>query len=152
MGFRANKSCGLHCHIDMADSSEEDRKALHKFGTWIEAEVFKLVAKTRGNNRFCRRLAGFESDMNDKYKWMSLQSYNRHKTVEFRLHHGCTQPEVVAEWAKVCLRIVEQGMKLGRMEQKPNGSLFELLDFSKYEKKFWLSSAKKLHGREVEVA
>lgn len=151
-GFRANDSCGLHVHIDMSDTNEEERQALHKFGKWVQAGMFKLVAASRANNTFCKKLTSYDTDKSDKYRWLSIQSYSRHRTVEFRLHHGITQPDIVAEWVKLCLRVVDRGMKLGNLSSAPSDSLFTLLGLTEYEKRFWSARAKKLHGRDMEVA
>lgn len=150
-GFRANDSCGLHVHVDMSETTDEEREALHKFGKWIQNDIFKLVASSRADNHYCKKLGNYATDKTDKYRWLSIQSFQRHRTVEFRLHHGITQPEIVAEWVKVCLRIVDRGLKLGMLPNQPSESLFTLLGFNEYEKRFWSARAKKLHGRNVEV-
>lgn len=152
-GYRSNDSCGLHVHVDMHDTTEDERRALHKFGLWAQEKgVFRFAAKSRARSRYCRPLTSFDADKADKYRWMSIQSYARHRTVEFRLHHGITKPELAVEWVKVCLRIVDRGLKLGALNNAPAETLTDLLGLTDYEKQFWLATAKKLHGRDVEVA
>lgn len=149
MGFRANKSCGLHCHVDMISSSVEDRKAIYQFGKWIQEDIYKLVARSRSQGQYCQKLTtGLEQSQ--RYLWLNMKhAYERHKTVEFRLHHGTTQPDRVVEWVKVCLRIVEVGLKLGHLSRRPTGTLFELLQFNAYEREYWMDVARSLHGTEV---
>ena len=149
MGFRANKSCGLHCHVDMISSSPAEREAVFKFGTWIQDDVYKLVARSRSSATYCKKLT---TSMNsaERYSWMNMKhAYDRHRTVEFRLHHGTTQPDRIVEWVKVCLRIVEVGLKLGHMRTRPAGSMFNLLGFNAYEREYWMDVARSLHGAEV---
>lgn len=150
MGFRANSSTGLHCHVDMISSSVEDRRAIYKFGTWIQDDIYKLVARSRGVAQYCRKLTT-TMERADRYVWLNVKhAYERHRTIEFRLHHGTTQADRIVEWAKVCLRIVETGLKLGRHRQRPEGSLFQLLSFNAYEVEYWTDVARLLHGAEVQ--
>jgi hypothetical protein len=133
----------------MISSSEEDRKALYKFGTWIQDDVYKLVARSRAGGSYCKKLT---APMNraERYVWLNMKhAYDRHRTVEFRIHHGTTQPDRVVEWVKVCLRIVEMGLKLGRARSRPDGSMFDLLGFNQYEREYWLDVARSLHGADV---
>ncbi len=149
MGFRANKSCGLHCHVDMISSTPEERKALYQFGKWIQDDIYKLVARSRSQGQYCQKLTT-SLDQSQRYLWLNMKhAFERHKTVEFRLHHGTTQPDRVVEWVKVCLRIVEVGLKLGHMSRRPAGTLFELLQFNAYEQEYWMDVARSLHGTEV---
>jgi hypothetical protein len=98
-------------------------------------------------------LGSFDEDVSDRYKWLNLSAYERHRTVENRLHHGTTLPERTLEWAKVCMLIVERGMKLGHLPARPAGqSLFDLLLFTPYQKNYWTRIAQKLHGRTVAFA
>lgn len=150
MGFRANKSCGLHCHVDMISSSAEDRKALFRFGTWIQDDIYKLVARSRASATYCKKITT-TLERSDRYLWMNMKhAYERHRTVEFRLHHGTTQPDRIVEWVKVCLRIVETGLKLGRHRQRPEGSMFDLLNFTPYEREYWTDVSRLLHGTEIQ--
>lgn len=149
MGYRANRSCGLHVHVDMVSSSEQDRDALWNFGKWVQDDMFKLVARSRSQSQYCKRLG---NDRGDRYLWLNIDSaFDRHRTVEVRLHHGTTQPDRVYQWAKLCLRLVETGMKLGHMSARPRGGLFDLLQLSAFERGYWLDVARTLHGHQTTV-
>lgn len=150
MGFRANKTCGMHVHVGMVGSTLEDRKSVHKFGRWIQDDIYKLVAKSRSQSRFCEKI-GQSMTNSDRYKWLNMEpAFERHGTVEFRLHHGTTQPDRIVEWVKVCLHIVESGLKMGRMRTRPTGSMMDLLGFTVYEKNYWTDVARSLHGQDVQ--
>ena len=147
LGYRANTSCGLHAHVSLLDTAPEEREALRTFGLWIEQDIYKLVAPSRREVTYCRPLN--QGNRNERYKWLNLMSWERHRTVEFRFHHGCTRPLAVVEFVKLCLRIVERGLKLGHKAQKPGGGIFDLLGLSAYEREYWTATAKKLHGENV---
>lgn len=145
MGYRANKSCGLHVHVDAIDLKTGDLAALNKFGNWIQNDLYKFVAPSRTGNQYCRKLNGTLS--NERYHWLNLKpSWDRHRTVEFRLHHGITIPERTTEWVKVCLAIVEKGLRIGYQSRCPSMSLMEMLGFTEFQKKYWTSISKALHG------
>jgi hypothetical protein len=148
MGYRANRTCGLHVHIDAIDTTELQRGYIRKFCSWIEGDIFKLVARNRRGNQYCSDLGGATS-RGDRYRWLNLEAYEKHGTLEFRLHHGTTQPERTVEWVKVCLSMFEMGLQIGRLANKPDSSLFHLLGFSAYQVKYWTTVAKSLHGDAV---
>ena len=152
MGYRANKSCGLHIHINALDLSPADRKALHTFGRWIEADAFKMVHPNRMTNHYCEKLKrSFNpNEAGDRYRWMNLSAWHKHRTVEFRLHHGTTLAERVYEWTKVCLAIMENGLKLGRMSRRPPGSILDMLNMSPRDRNYWTRAAKYYHGSSTE--
>jgi len=133
----------------MISSSVEDRKALYKFGNWVQEDIYKLVARSRTNGQYCKKLST-TMDRADRYVWLNMRhAFDRHRTCEFRLHHGTTQPDRIVEWVKVCLRIVEMGLKLGRSRTRPDGSMFDLLGFNAYEREYWTDVARSLHGADV---
>jgi len=147
LGYRANKTCGLHVHVDATDMTDDDRNAMHKFGRWVQTDMFKLVAKSRTTSQYCQKLEAETTydDEDDRYYWMNLSAWHRHRTVEFRLHHGCTNAERVVEWVRLCLRVVERGLKIGRMPQRPSENLGALLELGEYERKYWKAVAKTLN-------
>jgi hypothetical protein len=138
MGFRTNKTCSVHVHADISDTTKEERQALLKFGTWVENDIYSFVAPSRRQVIYARPLSERSSAGNERYKWLNIEpSFQRHGTAEFRLHHGCTKADRVAAWTLICLRIVERGLKLGTLSEKPDMDIFKLLDLTKYEKAYW---------------
>lgn len=146
MGYRANKSCGFHVHVDAIDLKDTDLVALNRFGCWIQDDIFKLVATSRTDNQYCQKLSNSISG-GDRYMWLNLKpSWQKHRTVEFRLHHGITMPDRATEWVKVCLAIVEKGLRLGYQGSRPSGATMDLLGFTKFQKDYWSAVSKALHG------
>jgi len=145
MGFRANKSCGLHVHFDISDISKQDMAALKNFGLHIEVPIFKLVSPSRLGNNFCRGLNDVANT--SRYRWMNLQeAFDKHHTVEFRLHQGTTVPDRIVEWVKVCALILETGLKLGYTQITAGSDLFNILGFTRYQKLYWMEVVERLHN------
>jgi hypothetical protein len=147
MGYRGNASCGLHVHIDALDLSNADRTALFRFGRWIQDDMYKLVSPGRAASMYCLKLG--RNFPRARYHWLNLLAYQKHRTVEVRLHHGTTNPERIGEWVKLCLRVVEMGLKLGRLSRKPEMTMFQLLDLTPYEVAYWTEVGKSIHGPNV---
>jgi hypothetical protein len=146
MGFETNQSTGLHVHASIAETAPTDRLALLKFGRWIEGDIFGLVEPARRNCSFCRPLAARPTQ--NRYLWLNVEpAFHRHNTAEIRLHQGTTDPDLVVEWVKVCLAVVERGLRLGAMAAKPPGSLFDLLDLTEYQRRFWAEAKERLDMR-----
>ncbi len=126
------------CFSERQSLSATDRSDLHKFGTWIEGDLYSFVARSRREVIYARPLSEPVHSGNERYRWLNINpAFEKHKTVEVRLHHGTTDPDRVVEWAKVCLRIVERGLRLGTLPEKPNLDVFKLLDFTPYQRAYW---------------
>ena len=104
------------------------------------------MAPSRSGNRYCQKLGqSLTGSDGDRYRWFNIKpSWERHRTVEFRLHHGVTNPERVYEWAKVCLLVVERGLRFGMLRQRPDLPFFKLLGFTKFQEDYWTSVAKSM--------
>jgi hypothetical protein len=74
-----------------------------------------------------------------------MRSITKHGTVEYRLHHGCTIYSRIAEWAKLCVKFTEAGLKMGRARSKPPVPLLDAINMSSYEKKYWTAVSLALH-------
>jgi hypothetical protein len=53
-------------------------------------------------------LAAIAQIANSRYRKVNLDSYNRHGTLEFRHHHGSIDGDVVCNWVKFVLNLVER--------------------------------------------
>jgi hypothetical protein len=116
-GATVNRQTGYHVHIGADHYGNEGIAALVR--NWYTAAdaIGALVAPSRLNNRFCNhRLdqsridAWTESIRNGhihnnglgRYQSLNLDSYARHGTVEFRLHHGTLNGKKIQAWAEFC--------------------------------------------------
>ncbi|MDX6768942.1 MAG: amidoligase family protein [Elusimicrobiota bacterium] len=148
MGFRTNRTCGVHVHCDVSDTTKEERQALLRFGVWIENDIYSFVAPSRREVPYARPLSESGGSGNARYKWLNAEpSFERHKTVELRLFSGTTTPDVVVESVKLSLRIVERGLRLGMLAEKPQGDVFKLLGLTKFEKDYWSETIERFARR-----
>ena len=98
-----NDTCGLHIHFDMR---HKDPREMYKKLINIQPVMFKLVNKSRRNQRYCER-----SDDNydvqyakcKKYSAINLETLERHNTIEVRLHHGSIDYEEITNWIDLLL-------------------------------------------------
>lgn len=131
-----NKSCGTHVHIDFSATTEDDQRALFKFAKAFESQVFELVAPSRRENSYCKKLPG-RMTFRDRYRWLNFAALREFGTVEVRLHQGSTSAIRIAMWVRLMLRLVEAGVRQGRQRIVSSRSLFDVLDLSTRERIYW---------------
>jgi hypothetical protein len=120
-GATVNKQTGYHVHLGA------DYYGLNGIANlvinWAAAHdtIGSLVAPSRLNNGFCRPLSlidaertaeqvrnGRISNINGgRYYSLNLASYDRHGTVEVRLHHGTLNGSKIKAWAEFCNAMAE---------------------------------------------
>lgn len=123
-GATVNKKTGYHVHIGADHYGIEGIAALVR--NWYTASdaIAALVAKSRLNNHFCNHFLGqdvidrwTESIRNghidnratnhNRYLSLNLDSYRKHGTVEFRLHHGTLNGKKIQAWAEFVQSLAE---------------------------------------------
>jgi len=118
-GATVNKKTGYHVHLGAAHYGNEGIAALVR--NWYTAAdaIGALVAPSRLNNHFCNH--NLRADVVDtwtesirngritnstigynRYLSLNLDSFDRHGTVEFRLHHGTLNGKKITAWAEFC--------------------------------------------------
>jgi hypothetical protein len=116
-GATVNKQTGYHVHIG-ADHYGADGIAQLVFNWYTAADaIAALVAPSRLNNHFCNhrldqatldtwhesiRNGNIRNISGTRYLSLNLDSYQRHGTVEFRLHHGTLNGKKIQAWAEFC--------------------------------------------------
>lgn len=122
----ANKTCGMHVHVDVRDLSVEQVKNVIRAYGHFQAEIDSVLPVSRRNSRWAqpvwnnwtreRMLARIEAattvqDLADaigtRYSVMNLQKYVRTGTLEFRQHSGTAEARKALAWAKWCVAFVE---------------------------------------------
>lgn len=109
------RRCGLHVHFDMRHRNKEIA-----FNNLISCQrwLLKMVSKYRRNSEFCKTVKSKKFPKNlkntreERYKTINAASYYKHKTLEIRLHEGTTNPDLVINWVKFLLKIVNYKTKL----------------------------------------
>jgi hypothetical protein len=116
-GATVNRQTGYHVHIG-ADHYGNDGIAATVRNWYTAANAIgALVAKSRLNNHFCNhnlseavidqwtesiRNGSIRNISGTRYLSLNLDSYQRHGTVEFRLHHGTLNGKKIQAWAEFC--------------------------------------------------
>lgn len=110
-----NNSCGTHVHFDMRSFTKEQ---VEIFGNRLACSVpalKKILPRSRRNNDNCHDIinsidgVGDDFDFgysDDRYAFVNLQSYNKHKTLEIRGHAGTLNARKILTWIKICERIM----------------------------------------------
>jgi len=120
--FEVNRDCGYHAHFDVTELSA-DEKASVAYAYKLTYDVWlAFVNSTRRNNHFCKtvewgriNLEGLDSEEawyhfsrnTDRYTWVNLAAYARHKTFEIRLHTATLDREKVCNWIKAHTRFID---------------------------------------------
>jgi Putative amidoligase enzyme len=107
MGFSCNDACGTHVHLDM-----RSRDVNVAYANLFKAQKFlrKFLTKKRKRNSFCKINTGetFEAQktQDDRYYGINVQSFDRHKTLEVRMHQGTLNPKELIPWIELLTRVV----------------------------------------------
>lgn len=96
VGVEVNPSCGLHIHVGMAGTSEQQRNNLiFWWGIW-EPIFFATQPASRRINTYCRSVQDFttvDSLRRTRYTSMNIAAYDSHNTYEWRLGAATTKAE-----------------------------------------------------------
>jgi len=98
-----NQTCGLHVHFDF---SAHDSSMVLTSGRRVKYcldALSLLVPESRRNNTFCKldisKLSG------DRYYAINLTSFEKHKSLEIRLHGGTINADKIKNWIEL-IRII----------------------------------------------
>ena len=125
-GATVNKTCGFHVHVDATDLNVNDiRNVLTRYHSF-ESSIDNFMPRSRRNGPHCQSLANnvnsyYFNDANNitqlmdaasnRYVKVNIQSYRRHKTVEFRQHSGTIDGDKIENWIKFCILFTETSME-----------------------------------------
>jgi len=101
-----NKSCGMHVHIDMRnrDSDKSYQNLVSAQGVF-----FKMNPKSRLEEyakRSQERDFEIAKGTGDRYRGINATAYNKHKTIEIRIHSGTIDYIKVTNWIELLLSVV----------------------------------------------
>lgn len=107
LGHGTDHRCGAHVHFDMRN---RDVKLAYENLFKTQKLLRKFVTKGRKKNRFCQinRAETFDKQLSlgDRYYSLNVQSYNRHKTLEVRMHQGTLDAGEMIPWINLLLKVV----------------------------------------------
>lgn len=124
--LETNTSCGFHLHLDAHDIDESQVINIAYNYSQIEDFLFCLVAPSRRDNSYCKRLEYnwslllsnkdrtnlirevyksdnifYEKYHNKRYEFLNIHSYFYRRTLEIRLHQGTFNPEKIRNWVNL---------------------------------------------------
>ena len=120
-GATVNKQTGYHVHLGVEHYGLNGIANLVVNWAMAHDTIAALVAPSRLNNGFCRPLSLQDADRTaehvrngrianingGRYYSLNLASYDRHGTVEIRLHHGTLNGSKIKAWAEFCNAMAE---------------------------------------------
>jgi hypothetical protein len=124
-GARVDRSTGYHVHIgfdSFGDTLSDRFNALANFYiNWHTAHetIGTLVAPSRLNNRFCKvrtiaeahetaeQIRSGRIGIGDRYVSLNLESFDRHGTIEVRLHQGTLNGRKAVAWAEFIAGLID---------------------------------------------
>lgn len=128
MGARINRSCGHHIHVDFPEALSRPTKirSLYNLTHRFEPVIYGLVAQSRQNNGYARRMPDRSRHLHGCRSRRSferaLRGWNRQcglnlthvdkaqPRVEFRYHQGTLDPEKARYWMRFVNRLVEHAV------------------------------------------
>ena len=137
-GATANKTCGMHVHVDVRDLTVEQLKnVLRAYGTF-QAEIDSVLPASRRGSRWAAPLwnnytrssmltrietAATVRDLayaiGTRYSVCNLQKFTRTGTLEFRQHSGTAEARKADAWARWCVAFVETFKDINVMAPAP---------------------------------
>jgi len=120
--FTVDYQCGFHVHIDLRDTTAEQRKLLayaYRLTFWLWGA---LVEKERLGNEFCQSPPYTPEDVltgnygHSRYEFINWRAYGTHKTVEIRGFEGTLNAKEICNWVAAHLRFVDAVLNMGLEE------------------------------------
>jgi hypothetical protein len=113
-GGKVDRTTGYHVHIGAAALTHDNIANWYLNWNLLHDAIGVLVAPSRLNNGYCRPVSrdraeanasrirgGNISDLNgERYQSFNLESFQRHGTLEIRLHQGTLNGTKAVAWAK----------------------------------------------------
>ena len=128
-GATANRSCGLHVHVDARDLEARDLANVVQRYAKFETEIDKYMPTSRrgAGNTYCRSIISVARNyrtqmesattlsqvancMQDRFQKVNVQSFNSHGSVEIRHHSGTCQAGKIIPWIQFCVNFVEKSI------------------------------------------
>jgi hypothetical protein len=118
--WRADRSCGYHLHIDVSQMDGWRRRKVAYAYAVTQRFWKRLVPSWRRNARWCANMQTRPTDWkregsfnnlsfnNTRYCWCNTSAYQRHGTIEIRLHQGTLRTREIVNWIKLHLWFVDR--------------------------------------------
>jgi hypothetical protein len=115
-GGYVNASCGLHVHLDMRHKTKAEAYNIAQRLKRALPLLRGVVAPYRLKSKYCRKaIAGKD----DRYAAINFHAaYERHKTIEIRLHQGSLDFAKIKNWIKLLYKISQSEVLDYKPERK----------------------------------
>lgn len=128
--IKVNSSCGLHVHLDM-----RNRNYGKSFGRLFTALplLASMVPRSRRSNSYCKINTdkdGWKNPRSDRYLALNPTSYERHRTLEVRLHSATANANKVINWVRLLTQIIDAPLSEAEEPKRTLSSLSTF--FNKY--------------------
>lgn len=140
LGAKVNKSCGLHVHFDMRDKSLDQTIELgDKLTKWLKC-LRELLPASRRANQYC----SFDQVAN-KHHWAvsSYDSYNKHKTLEVRVHSSTLNTTKIINWVRLIETIIET--RFPPVGSPTTVDALKMLGLTEADRTYWLKRHQQLN-------
>lgn len=104
----ANKTCGLHVHLDM-----RGRDHITSFANLVNMQklLYSMVPISRRTGRWSKPTRGTKfRETNTRYLGINPCSYRKHKTIEVRIHSGTVDATKINNWIRLLHAIAKAPM------------------------------------------
>lgn len=113
IGAIVNKSCGLHVHFDMRDTTMEKRNEIHAKLFRALPLLTQIVPESRRNNQYCKRnKRALPNYRGSRYRMINATSYHKHSTFEIRLFNSTTNANKIINWITLLQNIMNGAVVL----------------------------------------
>ena len=140
-GAKVDRATGMHVHVDARDLTGE--QIARFIGAYVDrqADFDEFVSPSRRNNRrYCQNMSEPEkAQVKDsfkarreapgymnRYRTVNCTAFARLGTIEFRQHHGTTNPKKAIAWVETLLAMANSVLATAD-ETLPTGSPAELI-------------------------
>lgn len=116
-GPRWDALCGLHVHVDCRDISRAQAVQVHDYLWRFKKFLKELTPASRHDNDYCK----WTPDTGDRYRAINFQSFDEHKTIEWRMQGPMCRRDWradarwawrVAAWVHLCRTMTRQAVSL----------------------------------------
>lgn len=116
-----NKSCGLHVHLDMRQTTEKEQINVYNAFRSMEKIFFGMVSKSRRENQYCRWLKDrpyHEALRGERYYSLNVCAYPKFQTFEIRMHQGSMNAHKIKNWVLLLLNFFDTFTKTDFPKEK----------------------------------
>lgn len=126
---KVNSTCGLHVHLDARNYNET-----RMFRNLVNSQrlLYSMVPRSRYTNQYCK--PNNSNNLGDydgcRYWGINPESYDKHGTIEVRLHCGSVNATKIVNWVKLLQKIAYSKKTI-----KPVNTIADLTKAVKLSKK-----------------